>query len=87
MAQLRFKRDRAYHQIQPIVNAIMMDVYDVTPARLAIFFPRRFPILIITASESDCPTHQKKKANRTDVAMPKENGAWKVVDAEARSMD
>ena len=37
--------NQAYLQTQPTVNAIMMDVFDATPALLAFFSPRRFPIL------------------------------------------
>jgi hypothetical protein len=38
---------QAYLHRQPIMNAIMMDVLDATPARLAFFSPRRFPILFV----------------------------------------
>jgi len=30
--------------IQPMMNAITIDVFDATPARLAFFSPRRLPI-------------------------------------------
>ena len=70
------------------MNAIMIDIFDATPAHLA-FFSKKISNSghkKTMASESDC-THQKKKANRTDVATPKAKGAWLVEPAEMRSID
>jgi hypothetical protein len=43
--ELRFKGDRAYLQIQPIVNAIMMDVFLLPHLRLLHFSPEHHLLL------------------------------------------
>ena len=81
------KKDRAYLHTQPIVNAIMMDVFDATPCTSSVFLSEKIPNSChkkVTASESVCSTDRKEKANRTDVATPKANGAWLVEAAETR---
>ena len=84
MAKLRLRRDRAYLQIQPTVKAIMMDVFDATPARLAFFSPRRFPILVIwkvTASVSHIRREKKGQPNRCCHTQSK----WSLVSRRCRN--
>ena len=83
MAKLRLRRDRAYLQIQPTVKAIMMDVFDATPARLAFFSPRRFPILFTRKLRQACHTLEEKgQPNRCCHTQSE----WSL-DAETRSID
>ena len=81
-------KNQAYLQTQPTVNAIIIDVFDATPALLAFFSPRRFPILVIykkskkkrqKVNQQFVPRFSKKEKkgpNRTEAATPKANGAW-----------
>ena len=56
-----------------------------TPARFAFFFPRRLPILERIVRHA--PTIVRMTANRTEVAIPREYGTWKVLATVESSTD
>ena len=64
---------------------ISMAALAATPARFAFFSPRRFPILVTIVRHT--PKITKIAANRTEVAIAREYGAWKVLATVESSTD
>lgn len=61
-----------------------MAAFAATPARFAFFSPRRFPMLKKCQTR---PWDTGTAANRTEAAMPKAYGAWKVHEIVDSSTD
>ena len=62
-----------------------MAAFAATPARCAFPFPRRLPILESIVRHA--PRITGMVTNRTEVAIPREYGAWKVLATVVISID